>query len=216
MRYVWAVPRKQKLKVYRRPAGFYDAYVAAPSQQAALEAWGSDRNLFTRGIAEQITDEGLMREPLNNPGQIVRRSRGTAAEQLAALPPAESKRTPPIAAPAAPEPVSPRVASPRAAKLSLEKRKAKPKSPPKLNPKAPPKRRPDKAARDAARAAFEVAEKQYRNDRAALKRRADQLAKEEAALDRAERTRLARLTREREKAEAAYDRQMRVMERLRR
>ena len=31
-----------KLKVYRTPIGFHDAYVAAPSQKAALDAWGSD------------------------------------------------------------------------------------------------------------------------------------------------------------------------------
>lgn len=34
------MPRKQKLKVYRTPIGFHDAYVAAPSQKAALKAWG--------------------------------------------------------------------------------------------------------------------------------------------------------------------------------
>jgi hypothetical protein len=46
------VARTQKLKVYRTPIGFHDAYVAAPSKKAALEASGSDANLFVRGIAE--------------------------------------------------------------------------------------------------------------------------------------------------------------------
>jgi hypothetical protein len=81
------VPRSQKLKVYRTPIGFHDAYVAAPSQKAALEAWGSDVNLFARGIAEIVTDEALMEEPLASPGAVIRRLRGTPEEQIAALPP---------------------------------------------------------------------------------------------------------------------------------
>ncbi len=32
----------RKLKVFRTPAGFHDAYVAAPSRKAALAAWGAD------------------------------------------------------------------------------------------------------------------------------------------------------------------------------
>jgi predicted nucleic acid-binding Zn-ribbon protein len=48
--------RKQKLKVFRTPIGFHDAYVAAPSQKAALEAWGADSNIFAQGIAEQVTE----------------------------------------------------------------------------------------------------------------------------------------------------------------
>ena len=56
--------RKQKLKVFRTPIGFHDAYVAAPSQKAALEAWGADGNLFAQGIAEQVTDPDVMEEPL--------------------------------------------------------------------------------------------------------------------------------------------------------
>lgn len=84
--------RKQKLKVFRVPAGFHDAYVAAPSRKAALEAWGSDADLFARGIAELVTDEELSREPLENPGKVIKRLRGTAAQQLAALPPDVEKR----------------------------------------------------------------------------------------------------------------------------
>jgi hypothetical protein len=80
------MPRAQKLKVYCTPIGFHDAYVAAPSQKAALEAWGSDANLFARGIAEQVTDPKLTAAPLAQPGQVIRRLRGTAAEHVAALP----------------------------------------------------------------------------------------------------------------------------------
>lgn len=74
------------LKVYRTPIGFHDAYVAAPSQKAALAAWGADANLFARGMAEVVTDPALTAEPLARPGEVIRRLRGTAAEQLAAAP----------------------------------------------------------------------------------------------------------------------------------
>lgn len=73
----------RKLKVFRTPIGFHDAYVAAPSRKAALAAWGSDADLFARGVAEEVTDPALMSDALASPGEVVRRSRGTAAEQLA-------------------------------------------------------------------------------------------------------------------------------------
>lgn len=78
--------RAGKLKVYRTAAGFHDAYVAAPSQKAALAAWGSEHDLFARGIAELVTDAELAAEPLASPGVVIKRSRGTTAEQIAALP----------------------------------------------------------------------------------------------------------------------------------
>lgn len=82
------------LKVYRSPIGFHDAYVAAPSQKAALKAWGSDADLFARGVAEVVTDPALTAEPLAHPGEVVKRSRGTADEQFAALPPDRPKAKP--------------------------------------------------------------------------------------------------------------------------
>jgi hypothetical protein len=75
-----------KLKVYRTPIGFHDAYVAATSQKAALEAWGSDANLFARGVAEQVDDPELTAGPLASPGNVIKKLRGTLDEQLAALP----------------------------------------------------------------------------------------------------------------------------------
>jgi len=75
-----------KIKVFRTPIGFHDAYVAAPSQKAALEAWGADANLFARGVAEVVTDPKLTKAPLERPGEIIRVSRGTADEHAAALP----------------------------------------------------------------------------------------------------------------------------------
>jgi hypothetical protein len=85
--------KPRKLKVFRTPIGFHDAYVAAPSQKAALEAWGSDHNLFARGEAELVEDPALTAEPLAHPGEVIKRLRGTAEEQMAALPP-DKKRQP--------------------------------------------------------------------------------------------------------------------------
>ncbi len=82
----------RRLKVFRTPIGFHDAYVAAPSQKAALEAWGSDSNLFAAGVAEVVTDPALTEEPLERPGEVVRRLRGSADEQVAALGAGKAKK----------------------------------------------------------------------------------------------------------------------------
>ena len=75
------------LKVFRTSAGFHDAYVAAPSRKAALAAWGANVDLFARGIAEEVSDPGLTKEPLANPGEVIMLSRGGLADQLKALGP---------------------------------------------------------------------------------------------------------------------------------
>ena len=79
------VPSTRRLKVFRTPIGFHDAYVAAASMKAALEAWGADSNLFAQGIAEQVTDAALMKAPLASPGEVVRVARGTAADHVRAV-----------------------------------------------------------------------------------------------------------------------------------
>jgi chromatin segregation and condensation protein Rec8/ScpA/Scc1 (kleisin family) len=76
----------RKLKVFRTPIGFHDAYVAAPSRKAALAAWGSDADLFARGAAEEVTDPKLSKEPLAHPGEVIRLSRGDLPAHLKALP----------------------------------------------------------------------------------------------------------------------------------
>jgi hypothetical protein len=91
------MPAPKQLKVFRTPIGFHDAYVAAPSQKAAMEAWGSDKDLFSRGEAERVTDPALTAEPLASPGLVIKRLRGTAAEHMAALPDDAPPRKPPRA-----------------------------------------------------------------------------------------------------------------------
>ncbi len=77
--------KTKKLKVFRTPIGFHDAYVAAPSQKAALEAWGAGSNLFAQGVAEELTYAKLTKAPLARPGEVVRVLRGSEAEQIRAL-----------------------------------------------------------------------------------------------------------------------------------
>lgn len=72
----------RKLKVFRTAIGFHDAYVAAPSRKAALDAWGTDKDLFARGAAAEVTDPALMAEPLEAPGSVFRRLRDAPAEEL--------------------------------------------------------------------------------------------------------------------------------------
>jgi hypothetical protein len=76
----------RKLKVFRTAIGFHDAYVAAPSQKAALEAWGASSNLFAIGSAEVVAGKELTKEPLASPGKVIRRVRGSLEEHLAAGP----------------------------------------------------------------------------------------------------------------------------------
>ena len=102
-----------RLKVFRTAIGFHDAYVAAPSRAAALRAWGADKDLFARGAAEEVTEPDLTAEALARPGEVVRRSRGTAAEQLAALPPKVAKK-------AAPAPPQKKTRSPKPDRAELD------------------------------------------------------------------------------------------------
>jgi hypothetical protein len=75
---------RSKLKVFRTPVGFHDAYVAAPSQKAALAIWGVDANLFAQGLAEIVVDPALTQVALSRPGEVVKVPRGSAAEHIEA------------------------------------------------------------------------------------------------------------------------------------
>lgn len=122
----------RKLKVFRTAIGFHDAYVAAPSQKAALEAWGSGSNLFGTGMAELVSDPRLTRAPLAKPGEVIKVKRGSEREHLAALPRTARKA------------VSEKPATRKAAPATEEK-------------PAPP--RPSRAALDRAEKAVAAAEK---------------------------------------------------------
>lgn len=103
-----------KLKVFRTPIGFHDAYIAAPSQKAALEAWGAEADLFARGVAERVDDPALSEAPLAHPGEVIKVSRGSASDhfKLVGASRARSRKNQPKTIDR-PPPVSQPIASPR-------------------------------------------------------------------------------------------------------
>jgi hypothetical protein len=169
--------RAPKLKVFRLPIGFHDAFVAAPSQKAAIEAWGSDKDVFRRGQAEQVTDPALTREPLDRPGEVIKRLRGTAAEQLAALAD-EPEQTPTTTARGG--------------------------SRPKPAKKAKPRPKPSRGRVEAAEAALAAADSKHSTERKALAEREAALARERRALEARQRREREGLEARLGKAEDAY------------
>ncbi|WP_019517765.1 hypothetical protein [Sphingomonas sp. Mn802worker] len=168
----------RKLKVFRTAAGFHDAYVAAPSRKAALAAWGAERDLFARGAAEEVTDAALMEEPLARPGEVIKRSRGSAAEQFAALPAGKPKTK------------------------KTKKRAAKAEG---SEPASKPVPKPSRDALDAAQEAIDAAERDWRavqRDLAARQKALDRERRE--ASERHERA-LADLERAKRAAQHDYD-----------
>jgi hypothetical protein len=170
----------RKLKVFRTPIGFYDAYVAAPSQKAALEAWGADANLFARGTAEQVTDRRLMAEPLKHPGEVIRVSRGDLKAQLKALGP-RKKSTARV------RPVPKRTGAEQPKKPS--------------EPKPPPKR--DRV--DRAEAALAQARERQRKERAILEKQQETLERKLGAIKTRQEKEIARLERRLADAREAYN-----------
>ena len=73
----------RKLKVFRTPIGFHDAFVAAPSRKAALAAWGSGTDLFSAGIAEEVKELSgkTAKAALAAPGEVVREGRTSGVDQ---------------------------------------------------------------------------------------------------------------------------------------
>ncbi len=66
-----------KLKVFQARLGFYDTVVAAPSQAAALRAWGTHQNLFADGEARSTVDPADVEAALAHPNVPLRRPVGT-------------------------------------------------------------------------------------------------------------------------------------------
>jgi len=170
------VPRK--LKVFRTSTGFHDAYVAAPSRKAALEAWGADADLFARGVAEQVTDPKLMAKPLERPGEVIKVSRGDLAAQLKAL----GQR------------------KPRAKKDSRKNVSPEPERAKAAKPKPPPKR--DRV--EAAESALAEARNRHECEAKELEARRDQIDRQLEALRTKQAKERARLERKRDEAREAY------------
>ena len=187
-----------KLKVYRTPIGFHDAFVAAPSQKAALKAWGSDADLFARGIAEIITDEALIAEPLASPGTVIRKLRGTADEQLEA---AKMPDRPKVKVAVEDDNDAARAVRKRVNGRQATKANGRPPSPPP---------RPNGAALDAAREAVKDAAVRHDQKDRDLRKRQEALDQERRQLDKEYDEEQRRLAKDEERAHRAYDKAMAV------
>jgi hypothetical protein len=82
----------RKLKVFQAQFGFYDTVVAAPSQAAALRAWGVNQNLFASGEATITTDEAAVAAAIAHPETPLRRAVGS--KDVFALEPASLPAVP--------------------------------------------------------------------------------------------------------------------------
>jgi len=188
----------RKLKTYTTSAGFFDLAVAAPSMKAALEAWGSNSNLFQHGLAKETDDPKIVAATMARPGVVLRRPVGTnrAFTEHATLPsgfaaglvgqpsakraqppdkPADKPPDKPTRKPAA-EPVDERAA--RKAALSFQREQERRR---RLEQKEEAARHKERERRDraiaAAEAALEDAEQAHR-------KKVDEIDKARAALDR--------------------------------
>lgn len=178
----------RKLKVFRTAIGFHDAYVAAPTQKAALEAWGTDTNLFARGVAELVTNPALSEEPLAHPGQVIKRLRGSEAEHFAAL---RAEPEEEVAPGGRNETRAPRAESKRSATKKRE---------------VPPEPRPDRAALDQAEAALEEAERAARLVAQGFRERERALARERRGAERDAETQIGERRAARDAEKVRYDR----------
>ena len=95
----------RKLKVDQTSLGFYDLAIAAPSMKAALEAWGSNMNLFHQGLARQTDDSKIVAVAMAKPGIVLRRPVGSNElfREHARLPTAASLNAPPPSGKAQPK-----------------------------------------------------------------------------------------------------------------
>jgi len=67
-----------RLKVFAARMGFFDTVIAAASQKAALEAWGTAQNLFRDGSACVADDPVAVAAALARPGVMLRRAAGSS------------------------------------------------------------------------------------------------------------------------------------------
>jgi colicin import membrane protein len=67
----------RKLKTYQTSLGFFDLAIAAPSMKAALQAWGSETNLFHQGFAKETDDPAIVAATFAKPGVVLRRPVGS-------------------------------------------------------------------------------------------------------------------------------------------
>jgi hypothetical protein len=151
-----AKPKGGKLKVFQAQFGFYDTVVAAPSQAAALGAWGTRQNLSASGDAKVVTDEAAIAAATAQPETPLRRAVGSSDPFVL-----EPTNLPKI-------PDAPKKAMPKAA--------TKPK------PAAPVKPPADRAKLDAAEKGLQALDERRKGEEADFRHQADELeARRESA-----------------------------------
>src|SRR4029450_4793173 len=64
-----------RLKVFCTTSGFHDSIVGGPRGPAALKAWGARTDLFSMGVAKQVTDPKIVKKALARPGEVIRLGR---------------------------------------------------------------------------------------------------------------------------------------------
>ena len=142
----------RKLKVFQAQFGFHDSVVAAPSQAAALRAWGTHQNLFANGQACVTTEPKAVEAALAHPETPLLRPVGSD----------EAFQLKPTTLPKVPEPPKRPAAKPAA--------KAKPEPAPKVEA--------DRSALNAAEAARRKLDEARKREEADLRRRQDELDQE--------------------------------------
>ena len=145
-----------RLKVYQARMGFYDSVVAAPSQKAALNAWGARQNLFAEGQASVADDPAAIEAALAHPQTPLRRAIGSdgAFGLESGVPNLPDAPAPP--------------------KSKAVSAKAKPQ---------PAKPQPDRSRLKAAEAALAVLQREQARQADALRRKRQALEAEEAELE---------------------------------
>jgi hypothetical protein len=147
-------PPRRQLKVFQAQFGFHDSVVAAPSQKAALLAWGIRQNLFAEGLASVTEDLQAVEAALAHPQIPLRRAVGSKG-------PFEVEPTALPDIPAAPR-----------------RKAAKPAPATKAAPAVPPA---DRSALDVAEAALHALDERRKREDARLRERQAELDRDTAA-----------------------------------
>lgn len=84
-----------RLKVFQTTSGIHDHVVAATSRPAALKAWGARTDLFSMGVASEVTDPKIRKKALDNPGEVFRISRSGGTEKVSVAKRKAPKRSAP-------------------------------------------------------------------------------------------------------------------------
>ena len=145
----------RKLKVFQAQFGFYDTVVAAPSQAAALRAWGVNQNLFASGEAAITTDAAAIAAATAHPETPLRRAVGSA----------EPFALEPTSLPSVPD-------APRRSPKRVSARTEAP---------APERPRADRSKLDAAETALTALDEDRKREEADFRRQADDLERRRAA-----------------------------------